>query len=43
MDYTLKGIDDNLWRQVKSLAALKGVSIKDLITQLLTKEIKKEV
>jgi len=38
--YTIKGIDPQLWRQVKSLCALRGISIKQLIFNLLKKEIK---
>ena len=41
-DYTLKGIDQALWRKVKSLAALRGITIKQLIIGLLIKEIEKE-
>jgi len=41
-DYTLRGIDDGLWRSVKSLAALKGVTIKDLIIELLKEAVKKQ-
>jgi predicted HicB family RNase H-like nuclease len=40
-DYILRGIDDKLWREVKAVAALQGVSIKDLIIKLLEKEAKK--
>jgi hypothetical protein len=40
-DYILRGIDDKLWREVKAVAALQGVSIKDLIIKLLEKETKK--
>ena len=40
-DYLLKGIDDKLWREVKAVAALQGMSIKDLIIKLLEKETKK--
>jgi predicted DNA-binding ribbon-helix-helix protein len=39
--YTLKEVDDKLWRKVKSLAALRGMTIKDLIIDLLEKEVKK--
>ena len=39
--YTLKEVDDKLWRQVKSLAALRGMTIKELILDLLEKEVKK--
>ena len=40
-DYILKGIDDQLWREVKAVAALQGMSVKDLIIKLLEKETKK--
>jgi hypothetical protein len=40
-DYYLKGIDDKLWREVKAVAALQGLSVKDLIIKLLEKETKK--
>jgi hypothetical protein len=40
-DYILKGIDDNLWRKVKAVAALQGMSVKDLIIKLLEKETTK--
>ena len=40
-DYILKGIDDKLWRKVKAVAALQGLSVKDLIIKLLEKETKK--
>lgn len=39
--YTLKDVDDKLWRKVKSLAALRGMTIKELILDLLEKEVKK--
>ncbi len=39
--YTLKEVDDKLWRKVKSLAALRGMTIKELILGLLEKEVKK--
>lgn len=39
--YTLKEVDDKLWRKVKSLAALRGITIKELILDLLEKEVKK--
>jgi len=39
--YTLKEVDDKLWRKVKAVAALRGKSIKDLIIELLEKEVKK--
>jgi len=40
-DYILKGIDDQLWRKVKAVAALQGISVKDLIIKLLEKEVQK--
>jgi hypothetical protein len=40
-DYILKGIDDKLWREVKAVAALQGMTVKDLIIKLLEKEAKK--
>lgn len=33
--YILRGIDAELWRQVKSKAALTGLSVKAVIEQLL--------
>jgi hypothetical protein len=40
-DYYLKGIDDKLWRKVKAVAALQGMSVKNFIIKLLEKETKK--
>jgi len=41
--YTLKDIPNGgFWRQVKILAATKGVTIKQLILDLLKKEINKK-
>jgi predicted DNA-binding ribbon-helix-helix protein len=40
-DYILKGIDDQLWREVKAIAALQGMTVKDLIIKLLEKETRK--
>ena len=34
--YILRAIDPDLWKRVKSKAALEGVSIKALIERLLT-------
>jgi len=39
--YILKDIDEGLWRKVKSLAALRGITIRELIIELLEKEVKK--
>ncbi len=41
--YTLKEVDDKLWRKVKALAALRGMTIKELILDLLEREVKKGV
>lgn len=39
--YTMKNIPNHgFWRQVKILAATKGITIKQLIIDLLKKEIK---
>ncbi len=38
--YTLRQIDSDLWRQVKSKAALGGISIKALIEALLRQWLK---
>ena len=40
-DYILKGVDDKLWREVKAAAALRGMTVKDLIIKLLEKEVHK--
>jgi hypothetical protein len=40
-DYYLKGIDNKLWREIKAVAALQGISVKALIIKLLEKEAKK--
>lgn len=37
--YTLKNVDSKLWREVKILVAKKGITIKQLIINLLIKEI----
>jgi len=39
--YILKGFDEDLWRKVKALAAMRGITIKELIIDLLEKEVKK--
>jgi len=41
MEYRLTNIDDNLWRKVKKLAALKEMTIRELILFLLEQEIRK--
>jgi predicted HicB family RNase H-like nuclease len=40
-DYILRDVDDKLWRKIKAVAALQGMSVKDLIIKLLEKEAKK--
>jgi len=40
-DYILKGVDDKLWREVKATAALRGMTVKELIIRLLEKEVNK--
>ena len=41
--YTLKDLPGNgdLWKKVKALAAIKGITIKQLIVDVLKKEIEK--
>ena len=40
-NHILRRIDDKLWREVKAIAALQGMSVKDLIIKLLERETKK--
>lgn len=35
MTYLLRDVPDDLWRKVKSTAALKGESIRDVLLRLL--------
>jgi hypothetical protein len=37
-DYILRGIDDKLWREVKAIAALQGMTVKDLIIKTILSE-----
>lgn len=39
--YVIRDIPDDLWIEVKVLAARRGVSIRELILELLEKETKK--
>jgi len=39
VDYILKNIDGNLWKDVKKLAIDKDKTVKDLILDLLFKEV----
>jgi len=38
--YTLKGVDNKLWKEIKILAIKKGVTIQELIVELLEKAVK---
>ena len=38
--YNLKDVDDKLWKEVKILAIKKGVTIQELIVELLEKAVK---
>ena len=38
--YLLRDIPESFWRQIKSTAALKGVSIQKFIVSLIEKELK---
>jgi len=40
-DYILKKVDDKLWHKVKVLVAMRGTTIRNLIIELLEKEVKK--
>ncbi len=42
MDYLLRGIDKEIWEQVKIKAITKGLSIKTLILSLLVKWLKEK-
>lgn len=35
-DYIIRDIDDNVWRTVKSKAALEGLTVKDILISLIT-------
>ena len=37
--YTIRDVDDRLWSKVKELAATRGISIKQLIIDLLRREV----
>jgi hypothetical protein len=41
--YNLKDVDDKLWKEVKILAIKKGVTIQELIIELLKKAIKNQL
>jgi hypothetical protein len=38
--YNLKDVNDKLWKEVKILAIKKGVTIQELIVDLLEKAVK---
>jgi predicted DNA-binding ribbon-helix-helix protein len=38
--YNLKGVDDKLWKEVKILAIRKGLTIQELIVELLEKAVR---
>ena len=40
-DYILKNVDAKLWRKVKVLVAMRGMTIRNLIIDLLEKEVKR--
>jgi hypothetical protein len=39
--YTLKEIPPDLWRQVKAAAALKGVTVREFILDVLRKAVQR--
>ena len=40
-DYTLRAIDDALWRRIKARAALNGQSIKSYILGLIKRDLER--
>ncbi len=38
-DYILKNVDDKLWHKLKVLVAMRGTTIRNLIIELLEKEV----
>lgn len=40
MTYLLRDIPDDLWRKVKSKAALKGETLRDVLLKFLTQYVK---
>ena len=42
-DYILRDMDDTLWRQIKSNAALEGLTVRQVITKLLTEYAKVKI
>lgn len=42
MDKILRNINEQLWREVKSKAALEGLSMKDWVERVLAEKLKRE-
>jgi hypothetical protein len=42
-DYILRNMDPKLWQQVKMLAVKKGITIRELILELLKREVKNQL
>ena len=40
MTYLFRDVPDDLWRKLKSKAALKGESIRDVLLRLVTQYVK---
>ena len=42
MDKILRNINEQLWREVKSKAALEGLSMKDWVEKVLAEKLRRE-
>ena len=42
MDKILRNINEQLWREVKSKAALDGLSMKDWVERILAEKLRRE-
>ena len=42
MDKLLRNINEQLWREVKSSAALDGLSMKDWVERVLAEKLRRE-
>ena len=42
MDKLLRNINEQLWREVKSRAALDGLSMKDWVERILAEKLRRE-
>ena len=42
MDKLLRNINDQLWREVKSKAALEGLSMKEWVEQVLAEKLQRK-